>query len=103
MAQHNLKSEETPAPVQMIYRTFEDDAVFINKAIERAIEKVFEKIPTREPYYKLKNPNIKAVFPDLSQTTLKKWAMQGRLGKLGEDKKFYVRISEIERVLFENN
>jgi hypothetical protein len=86
-----------------IVRTQEEDIAWAKKLVAMTVEEMLKRVPKEEPWFKLNCPEIKAVFPHLSTSTLKKWAMKGRLGKLGEDKKFYVQISEIKEYLFKNN
>lgn len=82
----------------IIIRTAEQDLEFALQVHRLATDS--PKKPIKEAYYALKNPKISEFFPDLSFDRLQKWCMKGQVGKMGEDGKYYVTLSEIEYKLF---
>ena len=53
-----------------------------------------------EPIYCLRHPIIAEKFPSTKLSTLKRACMDGKLGKMGVDGKYYVTIKEINKYLF---
>lgn len=85
--------------MEFIVRTIEQDKEYALMIAQYTIEKYKEKQPTREPKYKIDNPQIYAEFPDLVKSTLYKWCKDGKIGKKGADGQYYVTISQIEKYL----
>ncbi len=77
----------------------DEDLEWAKKLISLTVEELLKKTPKREPYYRLNNPEIKNVFPDVSTVTLQRWCTAGKLGKLFPDGCYYIKISELEKFL----
>lgn len=85
---------------QFIVRTLEEDKEFAMMVATFTIENYKPSSKKEEPKYCLSNEKIYEVFPDLKFTTLQKWCMAGKVGKMGTDSKYYVTLKEIENFLF---
>lgn len=83
---------------EIIIRTFEQDKEFALMVHQYAMSAPRKE--TREPIYCLTSPTVAEYFPDLKLSTLRRWAMDGKIGKMGTDGKYYVTLSEIEKKLF---
>lgn len=64
------------------------------------IENYRPKTASKEPLYSIYNPVIIETFPDLKIRTLFKWCSEGKVGRMGRDGKYWIRLSELERFLF---
>lgn len=85
---------------RLIYRTKSDDEEYARMIAEMTAEAIFKKLPPKkEPLYRLNSEAVKAAFPDVKLPTLRIWATKGKIGALGADGSYYVRLSEIENFL----
>ncbi len=82
----------------IIIRTAEQDLEFAMTVFRLGTQAPVK--PIKEAYYAIKNPVIYEFFPDLKFTRLKSWCMKGEIGRMGDGKKYYVTLSEIETKLF---
>jgi len=74
---------------------------FAELAVERAIQKVAKSpVRIRELSYPLNDPVIFETFPGVTPRAIKEWAYAGKIGQKCADNKYRVRLSEIEKYLF---
>jgi hypothetical protein len=82
----------------IVIRTAEQDLEFAQMVFRLGTQAPAK--PIKEAYYAIKNQMIYEYFPDLKYSRLKTWCMNGEIGRMGDGKKYYVTLSEIEKKLW---
>lgn len=93
-----ITSPQTAAQLDAILHA---ERVEFAKLVAIEVLKNYKPEP-QETYLAIDNEEIYKVFPDLVKSTLKRWCMSGKVGKICEDGKYRVTIKELERFIFGN-